>query len=196
MFLFSAVSAWAYLPWWERAFRSDGSPLSWLSSSLLFANAVIIARQGIEERLPGILASCLAIALMAMALDEQFLLHEYWKFHCADWTSLCHRPSVGQVDWVGDAPMMLVGGAGLVVFAALLKQARSPGVRVLLITSVTIGVVLALGTHFGRAMNLLPPPITRFEELFEVIAETLFLCAAIEFPEPPGVPTRQVQSAS
>jgi hypothetical protein len=92
--------------------------------------------------------------------------------------------------------MMLLGGVGLVVLAALLKQARSPGVRVLLITSVTIGVVLALGTHFGRAMNLLPPPITQFEELFEVIAETLFLCAVIELPEPPGFRTRQVQSAS
>ena len=40
----SVSSAWNYAPVWERAFRSDASPVSWLSSALLLTLAAMALR--------------------------------------------------------------------------------------------------------------------------------------------------------
>ena len=173
--LFIAISAWAYMPWWELAFRSDASPVSWLSSALLFACAALVLKIGAQRGLTPALSSWLVVSMLAMALDEQFTFHEYWKYHCAEWTSWCGRPSEGHIDWLGDAPMALVGGGGIATLAVLYRAIDSPVVRGLMLAAVMVGVVLALGTHFGHASGLLPAWFGRFEEVFEVFAVSLFL---------------------
>lgn len=192
--LFIAISAWAYLPWWELAFRSDASPVSWLSSALLLACAALALQIGAQRRLGPALASWLAVAMLALALDEQFRFHEYWKYHCAEWTGWCGRAAAGRIDWLGDAPMMLVGLVGIATLAALRRAIQSAVVRGLMIAAVAVGVVLALGVHFGHAGGVLPARYGRFEEVFEVFAIALFLCALLEVPAASG--NDQVQSPS
>jgi hypothetical protein len=206
--IFVAVSAWAYMPWWELAFRSDASPVSWLSSALLFACFALAAQIGAQRGLPPLLAGWLVIAMLVMALDEQFMYHEYWKYHCHEWTSLCGRAVAGRAHWLGDAPMALVGIVGVATLVILYRALGSSVVRGLMIAGVTVGVLLALGTHFGHAMGMLPGIVSQLEEVFEVYAEALFMCALIEIRPRRGMPgiagtsdrlpnTRhQVQSAS
>src|ERR1700678_1721116 len=78
--LFVAISAWAYLPWWELAFRSDDSPVSWLSSALLFACGALALQIGTQRGVRPLLSAWLTVSMLAMALDEQFMYHEYWKY--------------------------------------------------------------------------------------------------------------------
>lgn len=189
--IFVALSIWAYLPFWELALRSDNSPLSWLSSSLLFACAVLAFQNGAQGGLPHGLSVWLTIALLGLSLDEQFTFHEYWRFHCADWTSWCAYPAPGHMDWLGDAPMALVGGVGIATCSQLYRAIEATGVRRLILASITAGVGLALGTHYGHASNVLPAWFNRFEEVFEVVSEALFLCALLEVRG-----NDQVQSAS
>jgi hypothetical protein len=179
---FIGISAWAYLPWWELAFRSDASPVSWLSSALLFACAALAFKVGAQGGLSRGLAAWLVVALLVMALDEQFMFHEYWKYHCADWLAWCGRPVPGRVAWLGDAPMMLVGVVGSATLVWLYRASDTAAVRGLLVAAVAVGVVLALGTHFGHASGLLPAWFNRFEEPFETVAVALFLCALLEMP--------------
>ena len=195
--LFIAISAWAYMPWWELAFRSDASPVSWLSSALLFACAALALQIGAQGGLTRGLSSWLVVSMLTMALDERFMFHEYWKYHCAEWISWCGRPSAGHVDGLGDAPMALVGCVGIATLAVLYRAIDSAVVRGQMMAAVGVGVVLALGTHFGHASGLLPAWFGRFEEVFEVFAVSLFLCALIEVPaKPMAIASDQVQSAS
>jgi hypothetical protein len=180
--VFVVVSAWLYLPWWELAFRSDGSPLSWLSSSLLFACAILALQNGVQGRLGPALALWLTAAMLAMALDEQFMFHEYWKYHCHDWTGWCGRAAPGHIDPLGDLPMMLVGVFGIGTLIVFYRKINYTVARALLVAAVGTGVIFALGTHFLHAANLLPAWVGRFEEMFEVYAEALFLCALVELP--------------
>jgi hypothetical protein len=49
--LFMAAAALANWPWWEFAFHSDMSPVSWLSGALLLANtAVYVTVLRVERR--------------------------------------------------------------------------------------------------------------------------------------------------
>jgi len=178
--VFVAVSAWAYMPWWELAFRSDASPLSWLSSALLFGCFALAIQIGAQRNLPPLLAGWLVISMLVMALDEQFMYHEYWKYHCHEWTDLCSRAVAGHAHWLGDAPMALVGIVGVATLAVLYRALCPAVVRGLMIAGVAVGVLLALGTHFGHAMGMLPAIVSQFEEVFEVYAEALFMCALIE----------------
>lgn len=195
--LFIAVSAWIYMPWWELAFRSDASPVSWLSGALLFACAALALQIGVQGRLSPVLAAWLAVSMLVLALDEQFLFHEYWKYHCNEWMSWCGRPAAGHIDWLGDAPMMLVGILGVGTLIVLVTRIDSAIVRGQLVAAVSVGLVFALGIHYLHAGDLLPAWLGRFEEVCEVYAEALFLCALLEVPFPAGASRAdQVQSAS
>jgi hypothetical protein len=195
--LFILLSIWAYLPWWELALRSDKSPVSWLSSTLLFACAALALQLGAQGGLSKIFSVLLTFAMLLLSLDEQFQFHEYWKYHCADWVSWCGYPVQGHIDWLGDSPMALVGFIGLTTFVMLYRRIHTTVAKNLIIASITVGVVLALGTHFGHAVGLLPAWFNRFEEVFEVFSESLFLCALIEMRVLPDAQNKdQVQSAS
>lgn len=182
--LFIGISISAYMPWWEMALRSDNSPVSWLSSVLIFACSALALQIGIQRGTSSRYYFFLAFSLILLSLDEQFRFHEYWKFHCAEWISWCGYPLAGHVDWLGDAPMMLVGIVGVVIFVKLYRSVDSSTVRKLVVASITVGVVLALGTHFGHASGLLPAWFSRFEEVFEVLSEALFFCALLEMRPP------------
>ena len=47
-----------------------------------------------------------AIAMLIMAFDEQFMLHEHWKYHCMEWTDAC------SIQWVRELPMIMVALGG------------------------------------------------------------------------------------
>lgn len=177
---FAGISAWAYLPWWELAFRSDASPLSWLSGVLLFACAALSLQLGANGSLSPKMSLWLVLAMTTMALDEQFMYHEYWKYHCTEWTSWCGRASKGHVDWIGDAPMIMVGLLGMLTVTLLWKSLPSRIVRGHFLAAILVGVVLALGTHFTHLSGMLPADVAYFEEVFEVFSEALFMCALIE----------------
>jgi hypothetical protein len=193
--IFTLISLWAYLPFWELALRSDNAPVAWLSSALLFACAAQAWAALAQHKLPRGLGALLVAALVLMALDEQFSYHEHWKYHCAEWASWCARASPGHVHWLGDAPMALVGIVGVVALVAMHRAVASKLVRAHLAAAVFVGVVLALGTHFGHLIGALPESVSRLEEVFEVLAEALFLCALVELNVLPQV-QRQVQSSS
>jgi len=156
---------------------------------------VLALQAGTHGGLTPALSWWLVIALLAMALDEQFMYHEYWKYHCHEWSSWCGRASARHADWLGDAPMALVGVGGLASAAALYRAAVSAPVRGLLVAAVAVGLVLALGTHYGHVNGLLAPEISQLEEVFEVFAEALFLCALLKI-RPASNRGAQVQSAS
>src|SRR5574343_385143 len=93
------LSAWILAPAWERAFRSDASPVAWLSSALLLTLSITTLRLMGERALPPLLGAWLTLAFAVLALDEQFMLHELWKFRCHEWTTAC------QYSTVREAPM-------------------------------------------------------------------------------------------
>ncbi|MCU0964176.1 MAG: hypothetical protein MUF08_03745 [Burkholderiaceae bacterium] len=193
--IFTLISLWAYSPFWELALRSDNAPVAWLSSALLFACAAQAWASMAQHKLAHGRAGVLVVALVAMALDEQFGFHEDRKHRCAEWTSWCARATPGQVHWLGDAPMVMVAVAGVLVLMTLHRDVASRIVRSHLAAAVLVGVVLALGTHFGHLGGVLPAHIGRLEEVFEVLAEALFLCALVELNALPRL-QRQVQSSS
>ena len=127
------LSAWMLAPAWERAFRSDGSPVAWLSSALLLTLSITALRLLGERALPRLLGAWLAVAFLALALDEQFMLHELWKFRCHEWTTACQHSTVRQ------APMLAVAVVGLLTLAWLHRALLHPGTRALLWAGLTVG---------------------------------------------------------
>lgn len=195
--LFVAISLWIYMPWWELALRSDKSPVSWLSSALLFACAALALQPGLAQAaISRGFSVWLAIAMLALSLDEQFMFHEYWKHHCYEWLEWCDAVIEGQVDWLGDAPMLVVALVGIATFFKLYRATVNPVARRLVLAALWVGVLLALGTHFGHAGGVLPAWFNRFEEVFEVLAESLILCALLEMSATHPAKSDQVQSAS
>ena len=163
-------AAWTALPWWEYAFLSDDSAVSWLSSALLMANAAVALNLSLTRVLPPLIGGPMALALTLMAIDEQFLLHERFK----TWAPA-----------IGNAPAMLVGVGGLGVLVVLLNSVRSAAARWLCSIAVVVGL-FALGVDLGTSQT----SVALFEEGFEVIAEALFLSGLLEASR------AQVQSAS
>ena len=166
-----AWAAWDALPWWEYAFLSDDSPVSWLSSALLIANAAVALNLALTRVLPPFIGGSMALALALMALDEQFLLHERFK---------ASAPAA-----VGNAPAMLVGVGGLGILVVLLNSVRSLAARWLCAVAVVVGL-FALGIDVGTSQT----SVALFEEGFEVMAEAIFLSGLLEASR------AQVQSAS
>jgi hypothetical protein len=169
---FAAVATAAAWPWWEYAFLSDDSPLAWLSSALLLANAAVAMSLTVSRLLPARFGWLLTAALAYLAIDEQFQLHERMK------------ELIGQGRFA-ELPTWLIGAGGVVCLFALMRIARQTSVRLLIIAAVSVGI-FALWVDLGKPATA----IARTEELYEVIAETLFLAGLIE------VSRAQVQSGS
>jgi hypothetical protein len=169
---FVAISVSTEWPWWEYAFMSDNSPVAWLSSALLVANAAIALNLAVSRGLPAGPGYMLAAALAMLACDEQFQLHERLKF------------SIGG-GAAGNAPAWLVGIGGLACLVVLMRIVTSRAARVLIATGVAIGI-FALWVDLGTP----PAMLARSEELYEVLAESVFLCGLLE------ISRSQVQSAS
>ena len=158
---FMAAAAWQALPWWEHAFLSDDSPVSWLSSALLVANAAVAINLTLIRALPASLGSALAFSLAALAIDEQFLLHERFKEAVA--------PPLGNI------PTLLIGLGGIVVFVWLNRVVTSRAAGRLFLAAIALGL-FALWVDLGRP----PVAFARLEEGFEVLAEVLFLSGLYE----------------
>lgn len=164
--VFMLVAAWEYSPWWERAFRSDDSPVSWLSSALLVATATLAGKLTSDRVFKPKTGTILTLAMLVLALDEQFQLHERFKFGLAPHWGGERWP------WIGDVPTLLVGVGGLLFLVRFWFQIRRQSARVLMFAAVAIGC-------FALWVDLAAPPsiLTVLEEGFEVLAEALFLSA-------------------
>jgi hypothetical protein len=159
---FMIAAALADWPWWQFAFRSDLSAVSWLSSALLLANAAVALNLTLSRLLPRLTGSALTLAMALLALDEQFQLHE----------RLQESALTGRF---GQAPTLLVGAIGIVFAIAVMAAIKSRPSRALLAAGVVVGL-FALWVDVGAP----PPAIAMFEEGFEALAEGLFLCGLLE----------------
>ena len=169
--LFMAFVSWTAQPWWEYAFLSDDSAVSWLSSALLMANAAVALNLGLAGLLRPGLGVLMAAALSVLSADEHFLLHERFK-------ESVPAPT-------GDAPTALVRIGGVAVLFLLNREIKTAAARYLIVAAVAVGL-------FVLWIDLGSPPaiLARLEEGFEVLAEALFLSGLLE------ISRRQVQSAS
>jgi len=163
-----------YWPTPEFAFLSDQSPVSWLSSAQLWALALLAFRLGMERVLSFGMSVWLGLAMVGLACDEQFMLHEQWKYGCAAWWSAC------RIEWVTELPMMLVGGLGLLTLLTLHRAMPLRPARILMWSGFAVGVMaLALDlSGWGGALS-------RYEEGLEVVAEALFAAALLGLPTGP-----------
>ena len=160
-----------YWPTPEFAFLSDQSPVSWLSSAQLLALALLVLRLGMERVLPFGMAVWLGLAMVGLACDEQFMLHEQWKYGCAAWWSAC------RMGWVTELPMILVVGLGSFTFLALHRVMAPRPARALLWSGLAVGIVALMIDLFGWGGALL-----RYEEGLEVVAEALFAASLLGLP--------------
>jgi hypothetical protein len=167
MLLFAA-SRW---PLWEQAFYSDQSPAAWLSSAQLLGAALLAARLSQCRELPRLLGWWLTLALWVLALDEQFMLHEQWKFGCVQWWSACSQR------WVAELPTIGVGVLGSVTVLALMRVVPDTLFRSLVITGLAVGL-LALWVDLAQT----PVFVLPLEESLEVLAEALFIGALLVIP--------------
>lgn len=162
--VFMAGALFIYWPIPELAFRSDNSPVSWLSSAQLWAMAVVCLRLTVEQTVPRVLGLWLFLAMVVMSFDEQFMLHEQWKFGCQAWVSQC------QYVWVRELPMLMVGFGGMATAVWLHRVVPHRLARAQLWAAIGVGV-------FALSMDLLhiASEWAAYEEAFEVLAEALFL---------------------
>ncbi len=148
----------------EQAFRSDASHMAWLSSAHLWALCVMSIRLVSERVLSLRLGLWLCGAMAWMAFDEQFMLHELWKYGCTDWLTMC------RFGWVTELPMLLVGLLGVATGVWLHVALAGTGARPQLWAAIATGVC-ALAVDLGGA----PAALVLYEEGLEVLAEALFL---------------------
>ncbi|MGC3981118.1 MAG: hypothetical protein QM808_07670 [Steroidobacteraceae bacterium] len=165
--LFMVIAAATSWPMPEISFRSDNSPVSWLSSAQLWAGAVISGRLLVERALPGRLALVLFSSMVLMSFDEQFMFHELWKYTCSNWFSLC------KYSWMREMPMVLVAIGGVAITIWLSKALVGWG-RWLLILGVSLGMVALSKDVLGSFES-----IGAYEEAVEVLAEALFISSLL-----------------
>jgi len=179
---FMLLSAWVFSPHWERAFRSDASPVAWLSGALLLALSTTALRLTSERALPRGLGLCLTLAFAVLAVDEQFMLHELWKFRCHEWADACRWASVRE------APMLAVALVGGAMLAWLHQALGHRSTRCLLWAGFAVGLAAIavdqwpeLQPH-GPWLPALPQWLATLEEALEVVAEALVLAALLRQP--------------
>lgn len=153
---------------WEQSLTSDQSPASWLSSAQLLGASFLALRLGLDHTLDLKLSAWLTMAMLVLALDEQFMLHEQWKYGCERWFSLCNY------EWIRELPMICVAILGTLTILYLARRVSSRDCRRILFASISVGL-LALGSDLLDALRLFSP----FEELIEVSAEALFIGALL-----------------
>ena len=162
-FFFMLVATVLYWPTPEIAFLSDNSPVSWLSSAQLWAIAVLSLRMSMDRSLPLATAAWLCAAMVFLACDEQFMLHEHWKYGCHQWIDAC------RYQWVTELPILMVGLFGTATMVWLHHLIASRAARTVLWSSLAVGVLAIAVDIFAWPTSLL-----RLEEALEVIAEALF----------------------
>lgn len=175
--VFMAICAGIRWPLWETAFYSDYSPVSWLSSAQLVGGALLALREAAARSLPKALSLWLAAGLTFLALDEQFMFHEQWKYARHDWSA------AGLGKWVLELPTIAVGVLGLCTLIWMHRAIPVRQVRQWAWTAVSIGI-------FALLVDQAPMPetIAAFEEGFEVLAEAFFLSALLAVPLPAAMP--------
>jgi len=161
--LFLGTAAWLYWPAPEMAFRTDDSPAAWLSSAQLWGMALIALRLFRERALPPVLCLWLGAAMVAMSFDEQFMLHEHWKYECVQWFAACRHA------WVTELPMLLVAVLGLATVFWLHRCLQARSARVLLWAAVGVGLFALLLRFTQQPADLLP-----YKAALLVLAEALF----------------------
>lgn len=165
---FIALAIEQALPFWQKAFRSDNSVISWLSSAQLWAIAFLYLILIQEKRISDKLGYWLFLSFILLAIDEQFQFHELWKYQCIDWFDACkHR-------WITEAPMgllVILGGLSAFLFYAECRNKMAKG---FLITSFILGLIAIY-------IDLFPAPyiMTILEEGFEVMAEAFWLSSLL-----------------
>lgn len=159
--LLSTFQAW---PFWQQAFRSDHSTISWLSSAQLWSIALVTLLLVKDQRIPFILGSWFFISILLMAMDEQFQFHEQWKYSCDNSVNWC-GPA-----WVKELPIISTGVLGSVSSYYLYHYCMVTFSKMTLVIAVLLGLV-AIATDLGFAPNSL----NIFEEGFEVLAEAFWL---------------------
>jgi hypothetical protein len=155
-------------PLWEQSLLSDQSPTSWLSSAQLLGASFVACRLGLDRTLNPWLAAWLASAIALLSIDEQFMLHEYWKFGCSSWISLCSYA------WVRELPTICIVVVGTLTLIHLATSVPGRGFRLALYSSLGVGL-LALCIDLTGSPALIAP----FEEAIEVSAEALFIGALL-----------------
>lgn len=185
---FLLLGAWLLAPNWERAFRSDHSPAAWLSGALLLALSITALRMVGDRALPRWLGAWLALSFFVLALDEQFMLHELWKFRCHEWTETCRWSAVRE------APLLAVAVVGFGTLAWLHRALSHRSTRCLLWAGFAVGLVaIAVDQWPGvqphlpwlpelPALPALPALLATLEEALEVVAEALVLAALLRQP--------------
>jgi hypothetical protein len=146
-------------------FESDNTPASWFSSALLFSGIIIFIRLLIERILPIGIGLFLFSAFFVMSLDEQFMLHEYWKFI---WSDKVFGHSNNSI--LKELPMISVGSVGFLATLFLFKILPKQSAFIMLV-GFFIGAIALYIDLFADG------PILQFEELFEIFAEVFFLSA-------------------
>lgn len=167
--LFMALAFAWYWPTPELAFVSDNSPVSWLSSAQLWAIALVALRLGADRSLPVLASVWLASAMIVLACDEQFMLHEHWKYGCHQWFDACRSHH-----WVTEVPVLTVAIVGSATIAWLHHLLHDRGCRLWLWSSLAVGALAILLDFTGW-----PPQLARAEEALEVMAEALFAGALL-----------------
>jgi hypothetical protein len=174
--LFMAIAAVLYWPEPEVAFRTDDAPVAWLSSAQLWAIAILSLRLSNDSPLPRWLCLWLAAACMGMAFDEQFMLHEHWKYSCREWLDAC------RFAWVTELPMYLVGGLGLATAVALHRAITQAAMRAQLWLAIATGIFALYLRFMQQPIELLP-----YKAALLVCAEALFAGMLLAMPSRPQV---------
>lgn len=143
---------------------SDQSPASWLSSAQLLGVFFLSLRLGQDGTLPRGLSYLLSAGMLVLALDENFMLHEQWKYGCAAWLLAC------KYGWVRELPILAVGTIGFLAVVLLMRKIPERLPRAVLSSGLAIGL-LAIFVDLTE----LPKYALPFEEVLEVISEALFL---------------------
>lgn len=168
---FMACATWLSWPMPQAAFRSDDSPVSWLSSAQLWALAFVSLQLGSQRLLRPGLAAWLALAMAMMAFDEQFMWHEQWKHGCPLGPGLCAH------GWLRELPMLAVALVG-VLTAAWLHRALPRAARVWLWAGIATGLAAL------TVRQLQPELLAAWEEGLEVLAQALFAGALLGLRRP------------
>lgn len=162
--IFILLSTFQARPFWQQAFRSDHSTISWLSSAQLWSIALVTLLLAKDQRIPLLLGSWFFVSVLLMAMDEQFQFHEQWKYGCAEWVNWC-----GSV-WAKELPIFSVALLGSISSYYLYRHCKMVLSKALLITAIMLGL-LAIGVDLGLA----PGSLNIFEEALEVMAEAFWL---------------------
>jgi hypothetical protein len=158
-------------PFVERAIALEDAPIAWLQTTAIAASAVACLCHGLldDRRRTGWFL--VALALFAMALDERFMGHERLKEWI--WAEVFDGDRVRMGVW-GDMPIAAYGVGGAAVVSWIVRGATNRYAATLLWSAIAAGAAALI---LDIAANSLW--IQVWEELLELLAETLFLIALL-----------------